>query len=40
MLTENPKETIKNLIDFLEITPTKEQINTAIEFVHPELLTK
>jgi len=40
MLIENPKETINNLIDKLEITPTKEQINAEIEFVHHELLTK
>jgi len=38
-LVENPEEAIKNLITFLKITPTKEQINAAIAFVKPELIT-
>jgi len=39
-LTENPDEVISDLVGFLEITPSQEQINDAIAFVHPELLTK
>ena len=39
-LTGNPKEIITKLIDFLKITPTKEQRDEAINFVHPELLSK
>ena len=38
-IIEQPKETVKKLIDFLEISPTKEQIAAAIDFVKPELIT-
>ena len=39
-LTDNPEEIIEQIINYLKIKPTKEQIQAAVEFVHPELLTK
>ncbi|MHA1213039.1 MAG: hypothetical protein ACTSSH_11310 [Candidatus Heimdallarchaeota archaeon] len=38
-LIDKPKESIQKLIDFLQITPTKEQIKDALSFIHPELIT-
>jgi hypothetical protein len=39
-LTTNPVEVIHQIICFLEISPTKEQVANAISFIHPEELTK
>ncbi|NHJ32562.1 MAG: hypothetical protein FK732_06850 [Asgard group archaeon] len=39
-LTVNSEEVIHEIIKYLEIKPTKEQIQTAKDFIHPELLTK
>ena len=39
-LTENPKQTIDEIIEFLDINPSEEQINNAIDFIRPELLSK
>ena len=39
-LTENQEEIIKQVINYLKIKPTKIQIQEAVGFVHPELLTK
>jgi len=36
MLTE-PEETVKTIMDFLEIKPTEEQIKNAVEHIKPEL---
>ena len=39
-LVEDPVQIITKLVDFLEIIPTIDQIDEAINFVHPELLTE
>jgi hypothetical protein len=39
-LTEKSEEVIQQIIKYLKIKPTKEQIHAAKDFVHPELLTK
>ena len=37
-LINNSEEEIDRIIKFLEISPTKEQIKDAFDFVHPELI--
>jgi len=37
-LIKNSEEEIDRLIEFLDISPTKEQIKDAFNFVHPELI--
>ena len=39
-LKESPIEEINKLTNFLEIIPTDTQLQDAIDFIHPELLTK
>jgi hypothetical protein len=39
-LTENPEKIINEIINYLEITPSQNQITDALKFIHPELLTK
>ena len=38
-LINKSEEQINRLIEFLEITPTKDKIQDALNFVHPELIT-
>ncbi|HUT80356.1 MAG TPA: hypothetical protein VMZ29_04060 [Candidatus Bathyarchaeia archaeon] len=38
-IIDYPEKTIEKIINFLEITPTKEQKIDALRFVHPELIT-
>ena len=38
-LIDGPEGSIQQLIEFLKINPTKEQIKAALEFIHPELIT-
>ena len=37
-ITDQPLETINKICSFLDIKPTKKQIQEAIDFIHPELL--
>jgi hypothetical protein len=39
-ITAKPEDTINQLIEYLEINPSNEQIDDALKFVHPELLTQ
>ncbi|NHJ84069.1 MAG: hypothetical protein FK734_01320 [Asgard group archaeon] len=38
-LVQNSEEAINQIIEFLDIKPSKEQIKNALDFIHPELLT-
>ncbi|NHJ86755.1 MAG: hypothetical protein FK734_14925 [Asgard group archaeon] len=38
-IIDHPEESIDKIINFLEITPSKEQRLDALHFVHPELIT-
>lgn len=38
-IIEKPEESINQIIKFLGLKPTEEQMNNAIEFVRPELIT-
>ncbi len=35
-MIENPRQTINNIINFLEISPTQKQIREAISFIDPD----
>ncbi|MHA2256219.1 MAG: hypothetical protein ACXAAM_09110, partial [Candidatus Heimdallarchaeaceae archaeon] len=37
-LINNSEDEINRIIDFLEISPTEDQIKDAFNFVHPELI--
>jgi len=37
-LVKNSSEIIEQLIDFIEIKPSKKQISQALSFIHPELI--
>ena len=38
-ILEKPEESIKKIVKFIDIKPTKEQFKNALEFVHPEFIT-